>query len=289
MRRFELEQPASATTVRDVLDLMPSPDDSYSAPPLNLAGSHPLFGGQLVAQALRAASLSVPSDRIAQSAHSYFLQPAKPREPLTFRVQRDRDGRRYTWRQVTATQGGQPIFSLSCVFSRPKLGTDFQAVAMPAAPAPNTLQPYPLHELRTRDGTRLLDIEARFFEDPEPWIGGPLRLWVRIREPLPDEPNAQACGVAFLSDMSNGLSAAPSASPDSRLMSLDHTVWLHRACRADDWLLMDLQPHVATAGRGLYTGHMFDQSGTLVASLAQECIFENPETPTTASLPLNLR
>jgi acyl-CoA thioesterase II len=276
--QFEFDRAGSTTRLRDVIDLMPSADngEDFVAAPLDFAGSHPLFGGQLVAQALRAAGLSVPPGRIAQSVHSYFLRPAKPREPVTFRVQRDRDGRRYAWRQVTAAQDGEPIFSLSCVFSLPKPGADFQAVTMPAVPAPSTLHSYPLHTLRTHDGSRLLDLEARFFEDPEPWIGGPLRLWVRIREPLPDEPNAQACGVVFLSDMSNGLSTVPSARPDSRLMSLDHNVWLHRTCRADDWLLMDLQPHITTSGRGLYTGHMFDQSGALVASLAQECVFENP-------------
>jgi acyl-CoA thioesterase-2 len=265
-----------ATTVREVIDLISLPNSRFLAPPLELAGSQPLFGGQLVAQALAAASLTVLPDRLAQSVHSYFLQPAKPGEPVIYRVRRDRDGGRYSWRQVTAAQGTEVIFSLSCIFSRSKPGADFQAIEMPAVAPPEALQTYPLETLRTRDASRLFDLEARFFADPLPWIGGPLQLWLRVREALSDEPNAHACGVVFLSDMSNGLSSVPDARPDSWLMSLDHTVWLHRPCRADDWLLMDLQPHTTGSGRGLYTGHIFDRAGALVASLAQECLFANP-------------
>lgn len=276
--KSSLDPRRSATTVREIVDLIPLADDAFLAPPLDFAGSQPLFGGQLFAQALRAANHTVPSDHIGQSVHGYFMQPANPREPLKYSVRRVGNGRRYSWRHVSATQGGVLISCLSCVFSRPKPGVEFQAVDMPAVPPPSALRSYPLDTLQTRDASRLFDLEARFLEDPEPWIGGPARMWLRVREPLGDDLSAQACGVAFLSDMSNGLSGVPQARPDSRLMSLDHTVWLHRSCRADDWLLMDLKPHTTSSGRGLYSGHMFDQGGQLVATLAQECLFDNTAT-----------
>lgn len=270
--------------VREAMDLISLPGDCFRAPPLNLVGDHPLFGGQVAAQALAAASRTVAPDRIAQSAHSYFLQPARPREPVDLIVLRDRDGRRYAWRTVMALQADEPVLEMSCLFARPKAGAEFQAATMPSVPSPDELDSYPLETIGAGldttppDASRLLDLEARFFEDPEPWIGGPRRLWLRIHEPLPDAHIAHACGVIFLSDMSNGLSTVPQASPASRLITLDHTVWLHRPCRADDWLLMDLEPHTTSGGRGFYTGRMFDQHGAHVATLAQDCLFETTAT-----------
>ena len=272
----------SGSTLRDAMDLILLSGDCFRAPPLTLLGDHPLFGGQVAAQALAAASRTVPPDRIAQSVHSYFLQPARPREPVDLRVRRDRDGRRYAWRSVTALQDCGPVLEMSCLFARSKTGADFQAASMPSVPSPAEMDSHPLEtigaglETTPPDASRLLDLEARFFEDPEPWIGGPPRLWLRIHEPLPDEHIAHACGVIFLSDMSNGLATVPQAGPESRLITLDHTVWLHRPCRADDWLLMDLQPHTTSGGRGFYTGKMFDQQGAHVATLAQDCLFDTP-------------
>ena len=264
-----------ALTVETALDLMRVADDEFHSPLLEVAGDRPLYGGQLVAQALRAASLTVAPDRVAQSVHAYFLLPAVPREELVFSVRRERDSRRYAWRRVTASQAGEAIFTLLCVFSMPKPGPEYQAVAMPVVSPPSELSTYPLGTRRS-DVTRLLDLDIRYFEDPEPWHGGPLQLWVRVGGPLPDDDNLHACGVAFLSDMSNGLSTAPQAGPDSRLLSLDHAVWLHRRCRADEWLFLDLQPHTTFGGRGLYSGRFFDQAGNLVASLVQESLFDNP-------------
>jgi len=167
------------------------------------------------------------------------------------------------------------VFTLSCLFFTPKPGYDYQAIAMPSVAPPEELRRYQLGTRRT-DVSRLLDLDLRYFEDPEPWHGGPLQLWIRVREPLSDSANVHACGLAFMSDMSNGLSTAPQAGPKSRLLSLDHTVWLHRPCRADQWLLLDLQPHITSGGRGLYTGRFFERSGALVATLAQECLFDDP-------------
>lgn len=274
----------SNATVRDAMDLIAMPDDCFRAAPLDLDGDYPLFGGLVAAQALAAASRTVPPDRIAQSVHSYFLKPARPREPVTLQVRRERDGRRYAWRSVIALQEDEPVLDLSCLFARPKDGADFQAASMPLVASPADLDSYPLETIGAGltttppDASRLLDLEARFFEDPEPLIGGPQRLWLRLREPLPEDHIAHACGVLFLSDMSNGLSAVPQANPESRLLTLDHTVWIHRPCRADEWLFMDLEAHTTSGGRGFYTGRMFDQQGAHVASLAQDCLFETPPT-----------
>ena len=52
-----------------------------------------LFGGQVAAQAARAASLTVPDDRSIHSLHGYFLRAGEADRPTILHVDRDRDGR----------------------------------------------------------------------------------------------------------------------------------------------------------------------------------------------------
>ena len=61
-----------------------------------------LFGGQVAAQALRAAAYTVPEGRIPHSLHGYFLRPGKADRLVILRVARDRDGKSFSARHVVA-------------------------------------------------------------------------------------------------------------------------------------------------------------------------------------------
>jgi acyl-CoA thioesterase-2 len=259
---------STPTTVGEVLRLKPLPHDRFSAEPSSTTGRRTIYGGQVSAQALRAASLTVPDDRVAHSMHAYFLRAGDASRPIELSVERDRDGGRYSGRRVTATQDDSVIFSMACSFSRPKDGAEFQAVQLPAVQPPGELATYALNASRT------FDLEARLPHAPDPWLRWPARLWLRIRDPLPDDPNVRACGVVFLSDLCTGLSRAPLVELAGLLPSLDHAVWLHRAGDPNDWLLVDLNPLATSGGRGVYSGHIFGERGTLLASLAQESLFD---------------
>jgi acyl-CoA thioesterase-2 len=56
--------------------------------------------------------------------------------------------------------------------------------------------------------------------------------------------------------------------------SLDCAVWFHRPIRADEWVLMNLDPRSAAGGRGWYTGTIHSAEGILGASLAQEVFMD---------------
>jgi len=254
------------TSVAQLLTLTQLSPNAYFTEPVR-TGRRPLFGGQLVAQAIRAAAHTVPEGRVLHSMHAYFLRPGQPHQPTVLRVQPDTDGRRYSTRRVTATQTAE-ILQLSCSFVRPKSGPDYQAPAMPTVPGPEGLPDYPL------DPDRLFDLEARLPEDPRPWYRWPARLWVRVREPLTADPNDRACAVTFLSDVCTGLSRAPHVEEAGLLPSLDHSVWLHRPAHPNDWMLLDLDPISTAAGRGVYTGRIFNADGTLLATLVQESLFD---------------
>lgn len=261
------EQGAPAS-VAEMLSLISLTSNRFLASAVSDTGRRRLYGGQVAAQALRAASLTVADGRVAHSIHGYFLHAGDASQPIVLEVERDRDGGRYSARRVTAIQGDTIIFSMACSFARANNGADFQAATMPAVQMPAELETYQL------DAARTFDLEARVPADSEPWYRWPARLWLRIREPLDDDPNVQACGVVFLSDLCTGLSRAPQVEQAGLLPSLDHAVWLHRDGRADDWLLVDLMPQATGRGRGVYTGQIYDQAGTLLASLAQESLFD---------------
>ena len=59
---------------------------------------------------------------------------------------------------------------------------------------------------------------------------------------------------------------------DRRLVmaSLDHSVWMHRPFRADEWLLYAMDSPVAAGARGFTRGAIYARDGRLVASVAQE-------------------
>ena len=98
-----------------------------------------VFGGQVMGQALSAASKTVPEDRHVHSMHSYFLRTGDASKPIVYEVDRIRDGRSFTTRRVVAVQNGRPIFNLSASFQTQETGFEHQD-AMPDFAGPEGLK-----------------------------------------------------------------------------------------------------------------------------------------------------
>lgn len=224
----------------------------------------PLYGGQVAAQALRAAGHTVDADRLPHSLHGYFLRPGNASQPTLFRVECDRDGRSFSARRVVALQQGKVIFNMSASFHVREQGPDAQVPAMPAVTAPEHSRPYQLG--------RLQSFENRVVEQPYPDTSFPVRFWSRCTEAPGEDELLHTCVLAYLSDISSGVVPFNDATHHSSA-SLDHAVWFHRPVTTDDWVLMDLVPRSISNGRGWYTGSLFQRGGSLVASLAQENLF----------------
>ncbi|VFA88400.1 Acyl-CoA thioesterase 2 [Gordonia paraffinivorans] len=259
-----------AASVAEALDLPRVDDDVFVAAPASGDDHRGLYGGRLTAQALRAASLTLPDDRLAHSMHCYFMVPGDATRPITFTVTRERDGGRYSVRRVVATQDGVAILDLAASFQREQTGSDYQAREMPDTDPPSALPPVP-------QDPRMLDLDVRIPQDSGQYHRWPTRLWIRITDPLAEDANLRACGLVFISDMCTGLSKAPHVAQVGILPSIDHSVWIHRACDPNGWMLMDLAPESTSHGRGMYTGRIFDERGVLLASLAQESLFRKRE------------
>ena len=243
-----------------------------------------LFGGQVAAQALRAATLTVDTDHAPHSLHGYFLRPGSPASPLLLHVDRIRDGRSFTTRRVVAVQGGEAIFNLSCSFHKLEAGPEY-APAMPEGiPEPDDDDAewdrsiFADFEIQTPFEMRELPMGAR---DERGEYASTRRIWIRTRGPLPADPLLQACVATFVSDMGAVFAAARTVSLGPGTMmgaSLDHAMWFHRPLSLDQWTLYDLAPVSIGGARGLVRGSMYDRSGSLAVSVAQEALIR-PFTP----------
>jgi len=250
-------------------------------------GTGRVFGGQVFAQALVAARRTVDEPREAHSVHGYFLRAGDLAAPIVYFVDRPRDGGSFTSRRVTAIQHGEAIFHLSASFHVDEPGLEHQST-MPDVPPPESMPseldilrarvdelPSKLRGVLTQD--RPLDFRSVVPADPIKHIPGePLRqVWFKCREALPDEPIVHQAILAYASDygmLPTALLPHDVSYRDPRLMlaSLDHTLWMHRDFRADDWLLYSIDSPSAFGARGFVRGQVFTRDGRLVASVAQE-------------------
>lgn len=273
-----------------LLDLEPIEHNIYRGQNRDLATGR-VFGGQVFAQALVAAQRTVPDGRDAHSVHGYFLREGDLKAPIVYFVDRPRDGRSFTSRRVTAIQHGEAIFHLSASFHIAEPGLDHQ-MTMPEVPDPESL-PSELELIRARAQTipeafraivtqdRPIDIRpivpAEPFARPERRdpADATRRLWFRVTEPIPDATWIHQAVLAYASDygfLPTALIPHGIAYRDPRLFiaSLDHTVWFHRAFRADEWLLYVSDSPSAFGARGFVRGAVYRRDGTMVASMAQE-------------------
>lgn len=250
-------------------------------------GTGRVFGGQVFAQALVAAQRTVPADRDAHSVHGYFLRAGDLAAPIVYFVDRPRDGGSFTSRRVTAIQHGEAIFHLSASFHISEPGLEHQ-MSMPEVPPPESLAPEleliremadripePLRTFLTQD--RPFDFRPVAPNDPfVAEVREPARqVWFRAIARLPDERIIHQAVLAYASDyglLPTALNPHGISLRDQRLQmaSIDHSLWMHRPFRADEWLLYAMDSPAAAGARGFTRGTVYTRSGTLVASVAQE-------------------
>ncbi len=254
------------------------------------AGWQRVFGGQVIGQALVAATRTVEEGRFVHSLHAYFVRPGDPSVPIIYDVENIRDGGSFATRRVTAIQHGKPIYFMTASFQDDEDGFEHQA------PMPETLLGEA--ELKERFLTQAPSHIRAYWERPRPIELRPVALdhyfsteklepnqdiWVRTTGPVPAERHLQAAVLAYLSDMTlldTSLFAHGTSVLDRRLQvaSLDHAMWFHRPPVLDDWLLYSQDSPSAFGGRGMTRGAIFSRSGTLLASVAQEGLIRKKAT-----------
>jgi acyl-CoA thioesterase II len=227
-----------------------------------------LYGGHIVAQAFRATALTVDASFLPHSLRAYFIQRGDNTQPIRYEVDRTRNGRSFCTRRVVARQANGVILNLEASFQRPEEGPDVQVITMPNVAGPDDVASdtwSPLFERRIVPSDQLV---------------APVNVWMKANEELGDDPVLQCATLAYVSD-DLPADAVMRLHPEYEIRplgeddgftgaSLDHSVWFHRPVRADRWHLHHLVSSSLNSSRGLALGHVFDEAGVHVASIAQE-------------------
>ncbi len=244
------------------------------------------YGGQVAAQSLMAAGMTVDDPgRYVHSLHGYFLRPGRTEDPITYLVERPRDGGSFSSRIVRAIQNGETIFMMTASFSVEDWGPEHQ-FTQPLAPPPEDgvwdpfMDPEPDaggESAASRNRRRWIDLRLFDPEKPVEMIDGRYErmAWVRILQELPNDPLIQACALTYLSDLTmvpTALSPNVQMRPHLQMASIDHAVWFHAPIQADQWLLFAQDTPVARGGHGLARGLFYNPEGTLIASVVQESL-----------------
>jgi acyl-CoA thioesterase-2 len=249
-------------------------------------GSPQVFGGQVLGQALVAATATV-EDRAVHSLHAYFLRRGDFNSPIVYEVDRALDGKHFSSRRVVAIQHGRQIFNMSASFQSAEAGLDHR-IPMPDVPSPESLPDAESHYRGM--AAQLPAVMRRILEQKRPFEFRPVQppdplrqakaeplkqIWFRAVDELPDDEALHRCLLAYVSDFHlldtalkpHGISMI---SPQLTIASIDHAMWFHRSVRVDDWLLYSIDSPSASSARGFTRGSVFARDGRLVASAAQE-------------------
>jgi acyl-CoA thioesterase-2 len=247
-------------------------------------GSPQVFGGQVLGQALTAASATI-AGRVVHSLHAYFLRRGDFNAPIVYQVDRSLDGSSFSNRRVVAIQHGTQIFNMAASFQIAEEGLDHQ-IDMPGVPEPEELP-----DLSSPPPDMLKHMTERlqqYFAQPRPFLfravqygpemsnAEPMRqIWFKAAGQLPDDQALHRCLLAYASDFfllgTSMLPHQPSMLEGRLIMaSLDHAMWFHRPLRMDDWLLYDMKSPSASGARGFAQAGVFARDGRLVATIAQE-------------------
>lgn len=274
-------------SIMEVLDLREEGAGQFIAPAVPSQISR-TFGGQVVAQALRAAQLTV-SEKQVHSLHSYFLRPGDSSSPMSLQVEPVRDGRSFATRQVRASQHGKLIFILSASFHLPGEQGPEHADPAPKVPLP--------HEAVRGGGGKLQspriilqewqDWDIRLIPEPgrnsaaaERTGSGFRYIWFRYTGAVPAEQSYHQAGLAYMSDMTLIRSALiEHQGIEVQLASLDHCMWFFHPVRVDEWLLYEQISPAAGNGTGLAQGKLYNRTGKLLAMTMQEGLMRAVNEP----------
>ncbi|MFC0581548.1 acyl-CoA thioesterase [Micrococcoides hystricis] len=284
--------------LHDLLTLSPNGDDADTGEELFLGPvaqqhQHRVFGGQVLAQGVMACTQTVNPERPLHSIHAYFLRPGDSKKPITFGVDRLRDGRSFSARRANAYQDGKPILSMLASFQSPAEGYDHQ-ISMPAdLPQPEDLDSVAVQLGHINHPVAQEWAWERPFDirhvDPPLWLYAAKErkntnmVWLRTPAAFAVNDAMHKAALAYASDYTvlepvlrqHGVHWTR---PEMSVASLDHAMWWHRPAPVDDWLLYVSDSPSAQGARGLGLGHFFTRDGLLVATVGQEGMLRVPDT-----------
>ncbi|MBA6153529.1 acyl-CoA thioesterase [Gelidibacter maritimus] len=252
-------------------------------------GSPNVFGGQVLAQAINAASRTITNKRVLHSMHSYFLEAGNLELPIVYNVSIVRDGGSFSVRRVTAEQNGLTIFILSASFQIIEEGYNHQIEINKSIKQPEELMSWT--EILDKFGEVIPKKTKGFLEAERPVEFKPVDLvnpfnkedlpsftnvWFKLKGNVSNLDLATKQQILTYASDYNILAAVMNRHAskahwgNTQTASLDHSMWYFRDFDFDDWLLYAIESPNASGARGFAQGKIFTRDGKLIASVAQE-------------------
>jgi acyl-CoA thioesterase-2 len=280
---------ADELRILDLISVTPRPElskDTFSGFCLSGAPNR-IFGGQVAAQAMRAAIYVAPQEREIHSYYCLFLRPGDPAKEIKYTVVELRNGRSLSTYRIDATQLSEDgsesvILTATCSFHIHEEGPSFQDMAPQVIPAElcefksytppgsNSRVREPIN-FRWQDGVALSS-------EPAP----PRQLtWIKTKDRLPDDQKIHACALVYMTDLTLTRTAhMPLKNPQSKQLgaSLDHSMHFHRPFRADEWMLFEQEAASYAGSRSIASGKLFTEAGELAVSARQEALIRRSDS-----------
>ncbi|MFT6388242.1 MAG: acyl-CoA thioesterase-2 [Cellvibrionaceae bacterium] len=247
-------------------------------------GSGRVFGGQVLGQAISAAQKTVV-ERTIHSAHAYFLRPGDFTQPITYLVDKTRDGNSYSARTITAAQEGKTLFTMMCSFQKQEISEFDYSESIDTVSFYEKCNVGVNIESSIKDPSIVKNIQSSVLNNQPFMIKFPTenecstdkleRFCIKTNAALPNNPDLHRSLLAYLSDfrvLASGLrpTGYRFRLDEVMLATICHGIWFHRNFKMDDWLFISCEPLSVSNGRSLSRGSIYNNDGLLVASTVQE-------------------
>ncbi len=263
---------SDSSRLLEVLDLQEAGPGRFVAQNFAEGAGNVVFGGQILAQTIVAAS-TIDPDKVLKSVHTIFARGADRDQPLDLEVEAMHVGRALASATVTARQGDRLCTRSLALLSAPEPDLIRHGTTIPDVGGPDDAPPLggsgEFWELRVVGGVDISDPDA---------VGPPeLFVWVRF-------PGSGATGVegqALLAYATDGFLIGTAMRPHAGIGQsmahvsistsvLSHTLTFHEPVDAGAWHLLAQESPYAGHGRTYGRANIFAADGTVVASFVQD-------------------
>jgi acyl-CoA thioesterase-2 len=253
-----------------VLELRDAGDGRFEADSVD-EGHGVVFGGQLLAQAVVAASRSVTGKELL-SLQMSFARGASAAAPIEMATEVLQDGRAFANLTITASQGGKVCTRAAALLHDPSPDLIRHGRSIPAVTPPD--------ELPAREGAAgwwdIRIVGGVDISDPAAVGPAELQVWSRFPSATGDHVTAEAL-LAYASDgFLIGTAMRPHAGFGQSMAHvsisttvLNQNLTFHERFEPDEWLLLDHRSTYAGRGRSYGTAEVFTADGRLVATYTQ--------------------
>ncbi|HXA34291.1 MAG TPA: DUF427 domain-containing protein [Acidimicrobiales bacterium] len=263
-----------AADLIQLIDVQPDGPDRFVGPPYRDKTRNVVEGGQFLAQAIVAASKTMPEQRVT-SAYMTFPKAASFDDPIDITVEKLRAGRTFSTLAIRAEQNGALCSPGLVLMDAGAPDTIADQVAMPDVPGPYESEPYDMKVL----GRDLRIVDGAY--SPDPNRDGPpvIYAWMRFG----DAPTEQYLQTALVAQATTHWTIGAAMRPHHGFGEADAHVTMstgimsvgiafHDDAPVTEWFLY-ANPAI-WSGRGLAQGQgqVFSEDGRLMASYSVQAM-----------------